>query len=74
MEYIAQALRNLLPNKPWKMNGIPANEQDFLAMFEIVTHVNEQRDAVYSTDPSDFGVTWAQVEAEVAELKAKVNA
>lgn len=38
-------------------------------MFEIVTHVTEDRDAVYSADPADFGVTWDKIVAEAARLE-----
>ena len=69
MEYIAQAIRNLLPNKSWKMKKTPTNEQTFIEAFEIVTHFDENQDAIYSINPSDFGVTWSQIEAEVATLK-----
>jgi len=74
MEFIAPALRNILPGTSWKMNGAPASEQEFLQMFEIVTHISEQRDAVYSNNRADFGVTWAQIAAEAARLKAESEA
>jgi len=70
MKYIQKAITNLLPkHTPWRMNGEPINEQDFLSMFEIVTGVNETHQAIYSTNQSDFGVTWSQIQEEVARLK-----
>jgi hypothetical protein len=69
MEYIAQAIRNLLPNKSWKMKSTPTNEQTFIEAFEIVTHFDGDQNAVYSANPSDFGVTWSQIETEVATLR-----
>ena len=69
MEYIAQAIRKLLPEKSWKMKSTPTNEQTFIEAFEIVTHFDENQSAVYSTNPSDFGVTWSQIDIEVATLK-----
>ena len=70
MKYIQKAITNLLSkHTPWRMNGDPVNEQDFLSMFEIVTGVNETHQAIYSTNQSDFGVTWNQIQEEVARLK-----
>jgi len=71
MQYVAQAIRTLLPGKCWKMNVTPTNEQEFIAAFEVVTHFDEGMNAVYSSNPSDFGVTWAQIEAEIAAIQAQ---
>jgi hypothetical protein len=68
MEYIAQAIRKLLPEKSWKMKSTPTNEQTFIESFEIVTHFDESQNAVYSANPSDFGVTWSQIENEITAL------
>ena len=56
------------------MNGTPTNEQEFLLMFEIVTNISEERDAIYSTNQADFGVSWAQIETEVQNIKSQQGA
>jgi len=69
MKHITQAIRNLLPSKSWKLSNTPASEQEFISFFEIVTHITEEGDAVFSTNPSDFGVTWNQIQEEDARLE-----
>jgi len=56
------------------INGEPTNETEFLAMFVKVTGVTDDNVAITSTDPSGFGVTWAQVEAKLTELQAEADA
>jgi hypothetical protein len=70
MKYISQALQNLLPKySSWRMNGTPTTEQEFNSMFELVTGKDETDTAIYSTNSNDFGVTWSQIQEEVARLK-----
>ena len=56
------------------INGEPTTETEFLAMFVKVTGVTDDNVAITSTDPSDFGVTWAQVEAKITDLQAEADA
>ena len=54
----------------FSLNGDPQNEAEFNAMFSKITGYDDEDMAVFSTDPADFGVTWAQLAAKKTELAA----
>jgi hypothetical protein len=67
--YIQKALNELI-NTGWHLdNPQPTTEAEFNERFSIQTGVSGQ-DAVMSNNPSDFGVTWSQVQTKAAELEA----
>jgi hypothetical protein len=67
--YLQKALNELI-NTGWHLDHPqPTNETEFNERFSIQTGVSGQ-DAVMSNNPSDFGVTWSQVQAKIAELEA----
>ena len=50
--------------------GNPKNEEDFLRMYKKQLGKDENKNAILSSDPNDFGVTWSQVAAKIQELQA----
>ena len=52
----------------FSLDGDPQNEAEFNAMFSKITGYDDEDMAVFSTDPADFGVTWAQLAAKKTEL------
>ena len=52
----------------WSLNGDPSSEAEFNLMFSKVTGYDDEQIAVLSTDPADFGVTWAELSAKRTEL------
>lgn len=52
----------------FSLNGDPQNEAEFNSMFSKITGYDDEGMAVFSTDPADFGVTWAQLAAKKTEL------
>jgi len=56
--------------KEYVLSGNPKNETEFNEMFRKVTGADANGSAIESSDPADFGVTWAQVSAKVDELTA----
>lgn len=54
----------------WALRGEPTNESEFNSMFKKVTGVDSEGTAIESSDPSDFGVTWSQVQTKYNELVA----
>jgi hypothetical protein len=67
--YLQKALNELI-NTGWHLdNPQPTTEAEFNERFSIQTGVSGQ-DAVMSNNPSDFGVTWSQVQTKAAELEA----
>tara|TARA_A100001035_G_scaffold221207_1_gene181405 strand:- start:229 stop:438 length:210 start_codon:yes stop_codon:yes gene_type:complete len=65
-----RAIRELIPDTNWKMaTPPPTNETEFLAKFEIQTGISESRDIIFSNNSSDFGITWDQIQAKIAELE-----
>ena len=66
---ITDAIRSLGIDD-WTMCGEPTNEAEFNASFLKVIGGEENREAITSSDPADFGVTWAEVKAKYDELVA----
>jgi len=52
----------------WVMRGEPTNETEFNSMFAKVTGEDANGSAIESSNPSDFGVTWSQVDTKKTEL------
>ena len=50
--------------------GNPKNEEDFIRMYKKQLGKDENKNAILSSDPNDFGVTWSQVETKIIELQA----
>jgi hypothetical protein len=55
----------------WVLKGEPTNEETFEQCFGKVTGVDDNGTGIVSHDPEDFGVTWDEVVAEIAKLKAE---
>jgi len=53
----------------YKLQGIPETEEEFLSSFIKITGSDEDGVAIESTDPADFGVTWAQIVAKNEEVE-----
>ena len=69
-----RAIAELIPNTNWRIdNPPPTSEAEFLERFEIQSGVSEDNDILFSNDPSDFGITWSQVQAKVTELENGVS-
>jgi len=69
MTTIANAL-NELGITEWVLRGEPTTEAEFGTMFAKVTGADANGTAIESTDPADWGTTWAEVSAKKAELIA----
>lgn len=54
----------------WVLRGEPTTEAEFGTMFAKVTGADANGSAVESTDPADWGITWAAVVAKRDELIA----
>lgn len=67
MTNIATAL-NELGVTEWVLRGEPTSEAEFNSMFRKVTGADANGNAIESDNPSDWGVTWAQVSAKKTEL------
>ena len=67
MIFVSEALAALdLEN--YKLEGNPTNEVEFNNSFVKIVGADENEVAIESTDPNDFGVTWAEVVAKIEEL------
>jgi len=69
MSSISTALQALEITE-WVLRGEPTSEVEFNAMFSKVVGADVNGSAIESSDPADFGVTWAQVKAKYDELVA----
>ena len=63
MTTIANAL-NELGITEWVLRGEPTTEAEFGTMFAKVTGADANGTAIESSDPADFGTTWAAVVAK----------
>lgn len=54
----------------WVLRGEPTTEAEFNTMFAKVTGADANGTAIESSNPSDFGTTWAAVVAKRDELIA----
>mgnify|MGYP005745109091 FL=1 len=52
------------------LRGEPNSEAEFKNMFTKITGSDEDGNAIESSDPNDFGVTWSQVSEKNKELVA----
>jgi len=50
------------------------SEETFNALFQKVVGQEEDGTAIFSSDPSDFGVTYSEVAAKLTELQADYEA
>jgi hypothetical protein len=69
MASIAQALSELGVTE-WVLRGEPTTEAEFNQMFRKVTGADANGSAIESANPSDWGVTWAQVKEKYDALEA----
>tara|TARA_E500000318_G_scaffold39367_1_gene37941 strand:- start:742 stop:1125 length:384 start_codon:yes stop_codon:yes gene_type:complete len=67
MILVSEAL-SALAVENYKLEGNPSNETEFNASFVKFTGSDENGVAIESTDPADFGVTWAEVSAKMTAL------
>lgn len=69
MTTIANALTELGITE-WVLRGEPTSEAEFNSMFRKVTGADANGSAIESSNPADWGTTWAEVSAKKAELIA----
>lgn len=69
MTTIANALAELGVTE-WVLRGEPTTEAEFNEMFAKVTGADENGSAIESSNPDDWGTTWAAVSAKRDELIA----
>ena len=69
MTTIANALTELGVTE-WVLRGEPTTEAEFTEMFRKVTGADANGTAIESSDPNDWGTTWAAVSAKRDELIA----
>ena len=55
----------------WVLRGEPTSQESFEVCFGKITGVDENGSGIESHDPEIFGVTWDEVAAEIAKLKAE---
>jgi len=58
----------------FSVEGEPTTEEEFNNAFTKFVGVDEGNVAITSNNPSDFGVTWGEITAEITRLQAEYNA
>ena len=69
MTTIATALTELGVTE-WVLRGDPTNEAEFNSMFRKITGADANGTGIESSNPADWGTTWAAVSAKRDELVA----
>lgn len=67
MTTTANAL-NSLGITEWTLKGDPTTEEEFNSSFRKITGKTSNGDGIQSSDPKDFGTTWAKVSDEKKKL------
>tara|TARA_B100001029_G_C14852567_1_gene334553 strand:- start:264 stop:677 length:414 start_codon:yes stop_codon:yes gene_type:complete len=67
MTDIAKALSSLGVTE-WTLKGDPTTEEEFNSSFRKITGKTSNGTGIQSSDPKDFGTTWAKVSAEKKKL------
>ena len=67
MASVSEALMELGVTE-WTLSGDPTSEDEFKKTFKKVTGTDSNGSAIVSSDPKDFGTTWAKVSAKLKEL------
>ena len=70
-EITASTALSSLGIQEWVLHGEPTSQETFQECFGKVTGVDDNGVGIVSHDPEDFGVTWDEVVAEIAKLKAE---
>ena len=50
----------------WSVSGVPTNETEFNSMFKKTMGEDSNGLAILSSDTSDFGITWSQIQTALA--------
>ena len=68
-DFLAFALKQLIPDKGFYYVGDILNEKGFYEKFNVIVGSDENGSAILSNNRDDFGVTWEQVNAKITELQ-----
>ena len=69
MASVSEALQELGITE-WVLRGEPTSEDEMKTMFAKVTGADENGSAIESSNPADWGTTWADVKAKMDEIDA----
>jgi hypothetical protein len=56
------------------VHGSPSSETEFFTQCKKIVGTTETNEAILSTDPKDFGITWAEVKAKFDEMTSEYDA
>ena len=72
--YVAEACTQILRGKniAYTLDGIPQTEDEWKAGYAEQIGTTEDNISIMSTDPSEWQVTWAQIEVEAEKLKVEM--
>ena len=72
--YVAEACTQILRGKnvAYTLNGICTTEDEWKAGYAEQIGTTDDNISIMSTDPSEWQVTWAQIEVEVEKLKVEI--
>ena len=69
MDFFEKALKELNVSKFVYRGSFPENEEQFNNSFKKIVGENSEQIAIESSNPTDFGVTWEQINVKITELQ-----
>ena len=66
---IVEAIKSL-GVEGFSLSNNPTTEAEFISMFRKSVGTDGTGTQILSSDPADFGITWTEVKAKIAELEA----
>ena len=55
------------------VHGSPSSETEFFTQCKKIVGTTETNEAILSTDPKDFGITWAEVKVKFDEMTSEYD-
>ena len=68
MATLVEAILELYPNLQFTMKGEPSTEDEFNSKFKKYVSTDENGMGVSTSDPSEFGVSWTDIQNKLTEL------
>ena len=70
MATLTDAILELYPNLQFTMKGEPTTEDEFNSKFKKYVSTGENGIGVFTSDPTEFGVSWTDIQNKLTELNA----
>ena len=70
MATLTEAILELYPNLQFTLKGEPTTEDEFNSKFKKYVSTGENGIGVFTSDPTEFDVSWTDIQNKLTELNA----